>query len=277
MTELADTLMPLITATPQADATVCREADAPCSAAEARQCVIGRIPWTEGLECTPRAQLPGYDSGVMALLMGVFVIIALNFRHYSTFLSTFTQNLFSVRQRANAFDEKSIVSEARILASLILLTCVCEGVIGFSAVTLTTGLTPPPFKAIGAISLLALAYYLWQMAAYSIVGYSFTSAPRRKLWLKGFNASQSLLGITLSVPALAILFNPQLGPWLIALAALLYFLARVIFIIKGFRIFYNKSFALLYFILYLCSLEIIPLIIISNAATFLLFNLQGTP
>lgn len=277
MTELADTLMPLITATPQADATVCREADAPCSAAEARQCVIGRIPWTEGLECTPRAQLPGYDSGVMALLMGVFVIIALNFRHYSTFLSTFTQNLFSVRQRANAFDEKSIVSEARILASLILLTCVCEGVIGFSAVTLTTGLTPPPFKAIGAISLLALAYYLWQIAAYSIVGYSFTSAPRRKLWLKGFNASQFLLGITLSVPALAILFNPQLGPWLIALAALLYFLARVIFIIKGFRIFYNKSFALLYFILYLCSLEIIPLIIISNAATFLLFNLQGTP
>lgn len=277
MTEPADTLMPLITATPQADATVCREADAPCSAAEARQCVIGRIPWTEGLECTPRAQLPGYDSGVMALLMGVFVIIALNFRHYSTFLSTFTQNLFSVRQRANAFDEKSTVSEARILASLILLTCVCEGVIGFSAVTLTTGLTPPPFKAIGAISLLALAYYLWQIAAYSIVGYSFTSAPRRKLWLKGFNASQSLLGITLSVPALAILFNPQLGPWLIALAALLYFLARVIFIIKGFRIFYNKSFALLYFILYLCSLEIIPLIIISNAATFLLFNLQGTP
>lgn len=277
MTELADTLMPLITATPQADATVCREADAPCSAAEARQCVIGRIPWTEGLECTPRAQLPGYDSGVMALLMGVFVIIALNFRHYSTFLSTFTQNLFSVRQRANAFDEKSTVSEARILASLILLTCVCEGVIGFSAVTLTTGLTPPPFKAIGAISLLALAYYLWQIAAYSIVGYSFTSAPRRKLWLKGFNASQFLLGITLSVPALAILFNPQLGPWLIALAALLYFLARVIFIIKGFRIFYNKSFALLYFILYLCSLEIIPLIIISNAATFLLFNLQGTP
>lgn len=277
MTEPADTLMPLITATPQADATVCREADAPCSAAEARQCVIGRIPWTEGLECTPRAQLPGYDSGVMALLMGVFVIIALNFRHYSTFLSTFTQNLFSVRQRANAFDEKSTVSEARILASLILLTCVCEGVIGFSAVTLTTGLTPPPFKAIGAISLLALAYYLWQIAAYSIVGYSFTSAPRRKLWLKGFNASQSLLGITLSVPALAILFNPQLGPWLIALAAMLYFLARVIFIIKGFRIFYNKSFALLYFILYLCSLEIIPLIIISNAATFLLFNLQGTP
>ena len=269
MTEPADTLMPLITATPQADATVCREADAPWSAAEARQCVIGRIPWTEGLECTPRAQLPGYDSGVMALLMGVFVIIALNFRHYSTFLSTFTQNLFSVRQRANAFDEKSTVSEARILASLILLTCVCEGVIGFSAVTLTTGLTPPPFKAIGAISLLALAYYLWQIAAYSVVGYSFTSAPRRKLWLKGFNASQSLLGITLSVPALAILFNPQLGPWLIALAALLYFLARVIFIIKGFRIFYNKSFALLYFILYLCSLEIIPILVCGRGIFFL--------
>lgn len=277
MTEHTDSLMPLITASPQADAPICREAEAPWSAAEARQCVIGRIPWTEGIKPQPRALLPGYDSGVMALLLGVFVIIALNFRHYSTFLSTFTQNLFSVRQRANAFDEKSTVSEARILVSLIILTCVCEGVIGFSAVTLTTGLTPPVFPAIGALSLLALAYYLWQIVAYNVVGYTFTSAPRRKLWVKGFNASQSLLGITLTVPALAILFNPQLGPWLIALAALLYIIARVIFIIKGFRIFYNKSFALLYFILYLCSLEIIPLIIISNAAIFLLFNLQGTP
>ena len=76
MTEHTDSLMPLITASPQADAPLCREAEAPWSAAEARQCVIGRIPWTEGIEPQPRALLPGYDSGVMALLLGVFVISA---------------------------------------------------------------------------------------------------------------------------------------------------------------------------------------------------------
>ncbi|MDE6655263.1 MAG: DUF4271 domain-containing protein [Muribaculaceae bacterium] len=34
------------------------------------------------------------------------------------------------------------------------------------------------------------------------------------------------------------------------------------FIIKGFRIFYHKIWSLLYFILYLCTLEIVPLIIL---------------
>ncbi|MBP3590263.1 MAG: DUF4271 domain-containing protein, partial [Muribaculaceae bacterium] len=46
----------------------------------------------------------------------------------------------------------------------------------------------------------------------------------------------------------------------------IYVSARLIFIIKGFKIFYNGFISLIYFILYLCTLEIVPLICIGGIA-----------
>lgn len=250
------------------DTTLCREDDAPWSAREQNVCIIGRVPYTEGLTPQPRHVLPGYDSGVMALVIGVFVLITLNFRHYSTFLKTFTQNLFSVRKRANVFDERSTVSETRVLLSLILLLCLSEGILLFSFLQLH-GITMPNLAGIGSLSALAAAYYLLQLATYRTVGYVFTTRARAVMWVKGFNASQSLLGICIAPPALLALFNPAITPTLLSISVILYAVARIIFIYKGFRIFYNNFLALIYFILYLCSLEIIPLILLYKASLFL--------
>lgn len=250
------------------DTTMCREADAPWSAREQAIVHTGRILYTEGIEPEPRKELPGYDSGVMTLLIAVFLFLSFNIRHYSTFIKTFTQNLFSVRNRANVFDERNTMSETRVLFSLIILLCVCEGILLFTTLT-ANGYSGETFSDVLMLSGLAAAYYAWQLVAYRTVGYVFTSPARSTMWIKGFNASQSLLGITLVLPALLALFNPGAANWLLSLSATLYIIARIIFISKGFRIFYRNFFSLIYFILYLCSLEIIPLIIIYKAAYLL--------
>ena len=46
-----------------------------------------------------------------------------------------------------------------------------------------------------------------------------------------------------------------------ATGIVLYIIARVIFICKGFIVFYDNFYSLLYFILYLCTLEIAPIAI----------------
>lgn len=250
---------------PGADTLTCAEKDAPWSAYEQSVTYSGHVPFASGLQPEPRNELPGYNSGVMTVLIAVFLFIAFNFRHYTTFLKTFTQNLFSVRQRANAFDDKNTMSETRILLSLILLLCVCEGILIFSAVRLH-GIFTENFMGMGLMTLLAGAYYIFQLIAYRTVGYVFTTPRRADMWLKGFNASQSLLGITLAAPAVLALFNPGSVAVLLSVSVILYAIARIIFIYKGFRIFYNNSFSLVYFILYLCSLEIIPIIIIYKAS-----------
>ncbi|MDE6240375.1 MAG: DUF4271 domain-containing protein, partial [Muribaculaceae bacterium] len=45
-----------------------------------------------------------------------------------------------------------------------------------------------------------------------------------------------------------------------------YLLFRLVFISNGFSIFYRNIFSLVYFILYLCTLEIIPLIYVFKLA-----------
>ena len=267
MPKLASSHLPVLPAADSAATLTCSEADAPWSAADYAMTHTTRADYVDGIAPQPRRELPGYNSAVMTLLIAVFLLIAMNLRHYTTFLKTFTHNLFSVRKRTNMFDDNQTTNEARVLISLIILLCLCEGILLFTAIS-REGFVIDNFIGIVVFTLLAGAYYIFQTVAYSTVGYVFTTPRRAITWMKGFNASQSLLGITLTLPAVIALFNPGLSETLLAVSAVLYVTARLIFIFKGFRIFYNNSLALVYFILYLCSLEIIPLIIIYKTSVF---------
>lgn len=256
----------------EADTTMCPEAEAPWSADEAAVTIKGKVGYYTGYAGVERVPLAGYDSSVMAMVIGVFLIMAFNFRHYSTFLKTFWSNIFTVRRRANAFDDRATVSETRVLLSLVLLLCLGEGIILYNSVNAITHSTQPPFRSICLLSGLALLYYVWQLAAYRITGYVFTTKRRAVSWFKGFTSSQALLGMMLAPIAILLLFMPGHTPVLAGVAASLYLTARLFFIIKGFRIFYHNSLSLIYFILYLCSLEIVPLICVFQIALYSTFQ-----
>ncbi len=227
-----------------------------------------RVGFIDGLEGEERAVLPGYDTGVMGLLIGIFMLLAFSASHYSTFVKTFRQNLFSVRRRANVFDEHTM-SETGIMISLVVLACVCEGImIYFGANGSGTATPGSPFLSIILYAGLAFLMLFGQWVSYLTVGYAFTDYSNTSQWLKGFFASQALLGVSLTVPALWLLFNPGASFIMIPIAIGLYLSARVVFIYKGFRIFYTNFFSLVYFILYLCTLEIVPLAVLMRSVHY---------
>ena len=246
------------------DTTHCRETDAPSDRLAVY--TTGRPGYSVGLEAIPRPTLPGHDTGVLALLMALFLVLTLNCRHYTTFLKTFTQDLLKVRERDNAFDDHT-VSESRIVASLVITLCVCEGVLLNSAFPwITLSAEPTLFTRIVTLCVVAAGYYAWQFVAYATVGYLFTEPGLSSQWMRGFNASQALLGLCLVIPTLGVLFRPEIAMVSLILAIVLYVAARIIFICKGFKIFYHNYFSLIYFILYLCTLEIVPLLLLYRAA-----------
>ena len=110
------------------------------------------------------------------------------------------------------------------------------------------------------------AFYLLQIITYWCVGYAFTTSSGRKMWLRGFYAVQTFLGFGLAIPALVTVFYPDAARLAVTIGAILYIFSRIVFISKGFRIFYQNYWSLLYFILYLCTLEITPLVIIYRTA-----------
>lgn len=85
--------------------------------------------------------------------------------------------------------------------------CVCEALLTLAAITMHIAVPPSSLIMVaGIFAGVAGGYYLWQLMAYNFIGYVFSDKFSASLWLRGFNASQAMLGALLLVPALAVLF-----------------------------------------------------------------------
>ena len=221
-----------------------------------------------------RINHPGHDSGIMILITITFILISFTFNHYSRMLVTYGQDLWNVRRRVNAFNEHT-TNEHYVIAILIFQLCVFAGILISAKINTlipmnNEKITITTYAMMGVYGL----YYLFQLATYSLVGYVFTDKINSSQWIKGFNASHIFLGFTLIIPTMVSIFYPTTTDTMVSLSIGLYVIARLTFIFKGFRIFYNKIYSLFYFILYLCTLEIIPVIFMYGIAQKIFGNLQ---
>lgn len=250
----------------------CHEVDAPVSAAD-RELYSSHAPaWMGGTEGVPRPVSAATDSCVQLILVAVFVLIGFSMRHVRRLFRSLPGDLLSVRRRANVFDDHT-ANETRVVMLLLANTCVMEGLLLFVWLG-QGGVVPDALPAMAALTGLAAGFYLFQFAACATVGYVFTDSVGASLWRRGLNASQVVLGMALAVPALVSLFYPDFASSMLLFAAVVYILSRLFYVSKGFRIFYHNLPSLLYFILYLCTLEIIPVMAIIAMASEICVKVQ---
>jgi len=229
-------------------------------------------------EPQPFTRSPLHDTSSMALLITGLIVVALCYHTGYKYIENFMHYMFSTRRRENLFEDHT-VNETSILAALIANTCIVEGFIVYLAVQLlrpdlASSLQTNVFMHIGAFCLMAVGFYVVQWLVYKLLGYTFSDKEGSRLWLDGFKASQSLLGLLLLPVLVLLMVFTANGKMLLAVAALLYLVTRLIFIYKGFRIFYSNLSSFLYFILYLCAVEIVPLVIMTGVTIWICGILQ---
>jgi hypothetical protein len=217
--------------------------------------------WLTGLEPVPRPVTAATDSSLMGILVALLLLVTLSFRRCGHLFKTLFKDLWTVRTRAKNFDEHTS-NESRLMGLYSVQLTVYMGILLHAATNIYHGapIMADGFAVTAKLMLLYAAYYLFQFVAYATVGYAFAEGEKRRHWMRGFNASQALLGFGLALPALTTVFYPSAALTMLQIAAALYVLARIVFIFKGFKIFYHKISSLVYFILYLCTLEVIPVI-----------------
>lgn len=229
-----------------------------------------------GAAPTPVPPSPLRSPVVMGLMMLVAMAVVLSYRTGYKYLENFVRNMFSTRRRENLFDDHT-VDETKILTALIGLSCVMQGfalMVGVSLAvpSLASGILRSPALSLGLGAAVVLVYYLLQLLVYHVLGYVFTDSISTRLWIDGFKATQSLLGLLLLPVIGVMLLKPELSTPMLLVAAGLYICARLVFICKGFRIFYGNLSSIVYFILYLCSLEIVPLVMLGAGTIYLCRN-----
>ena len=220
-------------------------------------------------EALPVRQRPadGVSADGMSWILGglllLFTIVAIRFRNNSKYLSTLFKSAVEVRERGNVFDDT--VKETSFMVVLNVMWSLCAGVLLF---TLVGGRVDQPGAArgMGFGVLLAIAYELFMLLAYWIIGNVFSDRLHTRMWIRGFLSATGLTTLILFPAALATVCYPadaRIALW-IGLGA--FILGKIVFISKGFRIFFTQISAWVLFLYYLCSLEIVPLILLYVSA-----------
>lgn len=244
------------TACARADSLAALRADSLATAAALEPAVKPRGSG-DGLAGSPLPPTPTDAGWLMALLVALPVLLAIEAATVGRVLRRYVSDLWSTRRRPNVFDSDEAPSAGSVPVGIALAL----QYVLYAGVALYYGAVDHPSSAAGVAASCAIVgiYYLFLLAGYSLVGYVFGDGSQRRRWVAGFVASRALLGLSLIVPVIAMMQFLQWRSVFLAIALSLYVLARLIFIAKGIRIFYHKIGSLLYFILYLCTLEIIPI------------------
>jgi hypothetical protein len=125
------------------------------------------------------------------------------------------------------------------------------------------------FLLLTIIFILLLLFYLLKKCLYWMYGRLIVGNEKFKLWNTIYQSTFSIWGILLYLPVLWLIFDKNHFTGVLILFVFSYILFRFYIIFIKFRIFYHKYTGLLYFSLYLCAQEIVPLLFLYESLNYL--------
>ncbi|MCM1490156.1 MAG: DUF4271 domain-containing protein [Muribaculum sp.] len=220
-------------------------------------------------------------SWIYLLLFVIFFLTCTRVKGNFKFAGAFLRDVIGVRERENMFDvtvrETSFMLFAVLLSSCSLGVLLCKGVLHYGNLVWSPADIPDitiSYEGIlipmGICMGLACAYTGLMWLTYYSVGHVFSDNLHTKMWVRGFTSSIALGGAVFLPLALIALAYPEYSPTITIVGLFMLILVKIVFIVKGFRIFFTESSLWVVFLYYLCSLEIIPMTITFGLASSLL-------
>lgn len=210
-------------------------------------------------------------SWIILGLVTLFVLIAMRFRGNLRYTGSLLRELVDPPREGQIFNDT--MRESTFIALLNLLCIASCGVLLWQC--LAAGFLPQlasQGRMLGAIGLCLLcvaALYVAQRIAYFFIGRIFRDSRTASRWLRAYSSSQGLLSLILLPLVLLGLFYPAALTILLIPSLIAWFLSRLLFIFKGYRIFSPRGTQNIGFLYYLCSVEIIPVAATWNVAVAL--------
>ena len=216
-------------------------------------------------------------SWIYLLLAVLFCVTGLKFKGSSRYLRALVADMTDTRLRNNVFDDT--VKETSLIILLNIMWVFCAGIMLWIGVRTHASMLPEPqllpFQDATGVALccgMAFAYLLLTFVAYWIAGNVFADSHQTHLWMKGAAASTGLQSFLLFPVAIIALNYPSWNLWLLGAAVAVFLAGKIVFLYQGFRIFFTQISSWLLFLYYLCSLEIIPVILTWVAACQICLN-----
>ena len=235
-----------------------------------REEIAVTLPEAEIARIEPVAPASYGMSWVVAALIFLFLIISLRYRKNSRYFSLILQDATEIRERHNAFDDT--LRETAFVWLLNLLWCASAGFLLYGLLfrpEFGMQISGEGITRLGLCMGMALGYTIFLSVAYRVVGAVFSDPAKASLWVKGYLSSQGLEAILLFPLAMLGMCVPGLLFPMVVCGGIIFVLVKLLFIYKGFCIFFTETASWVLFLYYLCSLEIVPVVLTYAGAAYL--------
>jgi hypothetical protein len=159
----------------------------------------------------------------------------------------------------------------------MLMTCVYLAVLAYFFTIRFVGDSfhlPSNYYLIVIYMAVAVAYYLQKIIIYTVVHSTFFGGKRNLQWLKSFLFMSSLEGVLLFPGVIAVSYLNIKEENILIYLGIVLIIVKLLSIYKTYLIFFRTNVLKLQIILYFCTLEIIPMLMLVGSVLMLAENLK---
>ncbi len=211
---------------------------------------------------------------IFALLICLFIAFSFVFRfNYKLFLKM-GHDAFFLKGRQNLFDDVIDKRQELFFRHFMTFQFLFLSAIAFVRIAQTYDfIHDTNWQSVLTITAFTFGilflYYQFKQTSYWVLGKVFAEPDEYRLWKTSYNALMNIWGVSLYIPVLWLIFigKYQLIPVIMLL--ILYILCRFVIIYKTIRILHKGNASFLYISLYLCTQEILPLVLLYEGTVYL--------
>ncbi len=203
------------------------------------------------------------DNTITLLLLVGFVITTIAFGH--TQRSSLQQLGGFFRISRNDVGRKKTASEIRFQLFLALQTCLQMGILTYFAIVKSApdmAAVAKRYDMIAIFSAVFLFYFLAKTLLYTIVNNTFFSHRQNREWLDSFLLLTDMEGLLMFLTVVISVYLDTGMEHITNSVITILIVVKILVIYKCFVIFFKRAAKVLQFILYLCTLEAIPLLLL---------------
>lgn len=216
------------------------------------------IRLTRGFIGTSHPSFAQTENWVFIVLLALFFLLVFSISRSGSLISETFKNFFQVKERSSIFS-RATVNDFQIRLFIIIFSI---GVFSlYSYYLLQSAGTDFSFLKFSFVLVATFTFFGLKSLLFDLLGYVFLDSGSLKMAKEGYFNILSLLGIVLFpllVIQIYIPYNLHNSTEIISLSMCI--LAYILVVFKLFQIFFHKIVASFYILLYLCTLEFLPLI-----------------
>ena len=229
---------------------------------------IVRVIIPSGHPGTPHPSLPGTEYWVFPILVLLFFLFAFSIARSGSLITETIKNFFQVKERSSIFS-KATVNDFQIRIFLIVFSV---GVVSLYAYLQLHRPDSDFSLLIYSYTLIITAIFVvLKSFMFDVLGYVFLDQATSKMAKEGYFNVFSFLGLLLFPLMIIQIYIPYNFNGVIEVISLITCIITYILItFKLFQIFFHKIIASFYILLYLCTLEFLPLFALYQVYKFIM-------